>query len=100
MKTIFDKATRDELISRINTLNENSKTQWGKMNVYQMLEHCIRWEKWMADKRTNKQAFIGRLFGKMALKNILKDEKPLAHNTPTLPNLRIKETEGDIAAQK
>ncbi len=25
MKTIFDKPTRDELINRINALNENSK---------------------------------------------------------------------------
>jgi hypothetical protein len=44
MNSVFDKATRDELISRINTLNENSTAQWGKMNIYQMLKHCILWE--------------------------------------------------------
>ncbi|WP_432328331.1 hypothetical protein ACRQ5D_00850 [Mucilaginibacter sp. P25] len=40
MKTIFDKETRDGLITRINLINENSQPQWGKMNVYQMLKHC------------------------------------------------------------
>ncbi len=31
MKTVFDKSTRDELIGRINLLNESSTAQWGKM---------------------------------------------------------------------
>jgi hypothetical protein len=40
MKTVFDKPTGEELISRINTLNENSTPQWGTTNIYQMLKHC------------------------------------------------------------
>jgi hypothetical protein len=100
MKTVFDPMVRAELISRINTLNEHSTAQWGKMNVYQMLRHCRQWEEWMAKKEQNKQMFIGRLFGKMALKKVLKDEQPLAHSTPTIPQLKIKETNGDIAAEK
>jgi hypothetical protein len=36
----------------------------------------------------------------MALKNVLKDESPLTRNTPTLPQLRIKETTGNIASEK
>jgi len=47
-----------------------------------------------------KQAFIGRLFGKMALKSMLKDESPLRRNTPTSPELRVLETEGDVPAEK
>jgi hypothetical protein len=100
MKTTFDKVTRDALISRINTLNENSTAQWGKMNVYQMIEHCIRWEEMQSGKIVCKQAFIGRLFGKMALKSMLKDESPLRRNTPTSPELRVLETEGDVPAEK
>jgi len=100
VKTIFDKITRDELIGRINLLNENSIAQWGKMNIYQMLKHCTMWDEWIGSGKNNKQAFIGRLFGKMALKKILKDESPLARNTPTLSELKIKETTGDIASEK
>lgn len=99
MKTIFDKATRDELTKRINSLNENSTAQWGKMNIYQMIKHCTLWEEMMQGKQKHKQAFIGRIFGKMALKNVLKDDAPLRRSTPTLPELIIKGN-GDVEAEK
>jgi Protein of unknown function (DUF1569) len=99
MKTIFDKTTRDELITRINTLNENSTAQWGKMNIYQMLRHCRLWEEMILGKRKYKRVFIGRLFGKMALKIVLKDQNPLRRNSPTIPELIIKEN-GNILSEK
>ena len=100
MKTVLDQATRDELISRINTIDGDKTARWGKMNVYQMLKHCTLWDEWMHSAKKNKQAFVGMLFGKMALKSVLKDDSPLRHSTPTLPELRIKEQSGDIAAEK
>lgn len=100
MKTVFDKSARDELITRINSLNENSIAQWGKMNVYQMLKHSTIWEEWVAGKATYKRVLLGRIFGKMALRSVLKDDKPFGKNTPTLSALRIKETNGDISAEK
>src|ERR1700733_12573097 len=100
MKTVFAKTTRDELINRINTLNENSIAQWGQMTIYQMMKHCTLWEEWILSNQNYKQALIGRLFGKMALKNILKDEKPLRRNTPTLREFRIKEKDGDVTSER
>ncbi len=100
MKTIFDKTTRDELIARINTLNENNKPLWGKMNVYQMAKHCTRWEEMISGEIKCKQSFIGLLFGKMALKSLVKDEKPLAHSTPTATELKVAEADGDLGSQK
>jgi hypothetical protein len=89
MKTIFDKITRDELIERINALDENSPAQWGKMNIYQMMRHCALWEEMILGKKKYKRVFIGQLFGKIALKRLLKDERPLPRNAPTLPEFRI-----------
>ena len=100
MKSIFDKQKRDELINRIDSLNENSKAAWGKMNIYQMLKHCTLWEEWILSEKKSKQTLMGRLFGKMVLKNILKDEKPLRRNTPTIPEFKLKETDGDVASEK
>jgi hypothetical protein len=68
MKSVFDKTTRDELISRIESLNQNSTAQWGKMNLYQMLKHCILWEEMLLGKKQYRQSFLGRLVGKIALK--------------------------------
>jgi len=100
MKTVFDKATREELIGRINALDKDNVALWGKMNILQMLRHCTLWEEWVAGKVSYKRAFIGRIFGRMALKNVLKDDKPLGHNMPTLPQLRIADVSGDVAAEK
>jgi Protein of unknown function (DUF1569) len=100
MKTIFDKATRDELITRINLLDENNTAQWGKMNVYQMLKHCTQWEEMALGKTKYKQSFLGRLFGKMASKDFVKDETPFKRNVPTVPEFRIKEKSGDEELQR
>ncbi|HEY9261238.1 DinB family protein [Chitinophaga sp.] len=99
MKTIFDPATREELIARINTLNEQSTAQWGKMNIYEMLKHCITYEQMMLGKLRYKRAFIGLLFGKMALKDFVGDDRAIKRNVPTLPQLKVKGANGNVAAE-
>ena len=49
-------------------------------------------------KRQYKQSFIGKLFGKIALKGMLKDE-PIKPNLPTVPSFKIMET-GNVVAAK
>ena len=100
MKTIFDKETRDELIVRISSLNENSKPLWGKMNIYQMLTHNALWQQLMLGKVKSKRVFIGRIFGKAALKNVLKNDAPLRKNTPTTPEVVTKEASGNLEMQR
>jgi len=99
MKSIFDQTTSTELIERISMLNENSRPQWGKMTVYQMLKHCTLWEDLISGKKKYKRIFLGRVFGKPALKSLLKDEAPLRKNTPTIPELKIRE-DGNVAFEK
>lgn len=93
MKTIFNEAIRAELINRIQKLSSADKAEWGKMNVYQMLGHCTLWDEWILGKRKPryKQAFIGLIFGKLALKRVIKDDRPLDRNVPTSSFLIIKE---------
>lgn len=40
MKSLFDTETYQEIIDRIEKLNENSTPNWGEMSVGQMLTHC------------------------------------------------------------
>ena len=88
MKSIFDKATIEELIHRINSLNENAKPLWGKMNAAQMLRHCTMWDEMALGKKTYKQGWLGKLVGKFALKDMMKDE-PMKKNMPTVPSFKI-----------
>lgn len=76
METIFDKNTVTELLTRINSIQPNSKAQWGKMDAYQMLKHCTMSEEMFQGKKQYKRLFIGRIFGGMALNGILKDTIP------------------------
>lgn len=99
MKTVFDKATREELTGRISRLTEQSTAQWGKMNVYQMIRHCALWEEMALGKKQYERVFIGRLFGKLALRGLMKDDGPLSRNSPTLPEFRITGN-GNVAAEK
>jgi hypothetical protein len=100
MKSIFDKSTRDELIARINALTEGSSAKWGKMNIYQMLEHCMLWEEMILRNKKYKRAFVGLLLGKMLLKNELKGDSPMRQNNPTISALIVKETHGDVKLKK
>ncbi|HZY38359.1 MAG TPA: DUF1569 domain-containing protein [Mucilaginibacter sp.] len=100
MKTVFDKPTRDELIARINKLDNNSRAQWGKMDIAQMIKHCRLWEEMISGELKCKRSFPGRLVGQMVLKGLLKDEMPLRRSTPTAPELRVEETNGVVAAEK
>ena len=102
MKTIFDKNIREELIKRIEQINISNKPEWGKMNVSQMLKHNTYWNGWILgkDPHTYKQAFLGKVFGKIALKKMIKDEKPFDKNIPTSDQFKVKETTADLESEK
>lgn len=102
MTTIFDYHTRDRLITRIQLLNEGSKPLWGKMNVYQMAKHCCIWDEWVLGKSNPvyRQEFLGKIFGKWALKSNTKDDRPMAKNMPAGKGFIVNEQEGDVNQQK
>jgi hypothetical protein len=100
MKSVFETFTREELINRINSLNQQNTAQWGKMNGFQMVRHCILCEEMIHGKIKIKRVLPGRLFGKMILKKVLKDDKPFGKNSPTSPLLKTTHENGDIEQQK
>ncbi|MDB5002039.1 MAG: hypothetical protein JWQ34_264 [Mucilaginibacter sp.] len=100
MKTILDKATRDELITRATTLTKNSTAQWGKMSIDQMLKHAILADEMYLGEKVYKRRFLGYLLGQPILKAILKDEEPMRRNARTSPDFIVTETGGDVEAEK
>lgn len=99
MKTIFDKNTNSELIERIQNLKESDSAKWGQMDAYKMLKHCTLGEEMFQGKKQYKRLFIGKLFGRMALKGIIKNELPMKKNQPTHPELKISGS-GDFDSEK
>ena len=99
MKTVFDKETRDELIARINSVDENQAPKWGKMNSYQMLAHCCLTEELYLGKTKHDRIFIGRLVGKFALRSILKESSPFPKNAKTRQDFLVSGS-GNIGEEK
>ncbi|UBM58788.1 DUF1569 domain-containing protein [Marinilongibacter aquaticus] len=102
MKTIFDRNTRGQLIDRIEQIDEYKKAEWGKMNVLQMLKHNTYWNGWILGKESHvyKQTFMGKIFGKLALKRMIRDEKPFDKNIPTSDQFKVKGQNGHLEPEK
>ncbi len=100
MKSVFDASTREELVNRINSLSQQNHAQWGKMNIFQMLKHCTLHEEMVLGKIKIKRVLIGRLFGRMILNKVLKDNTPFGKNSPTSSILKTTSETGDIEHQK
>ncbi|MBD0331521.1 MAG: DUF1569 domain-containing protein [Chitinophagaceae bacterium] len=82
MKNLFDQATADEFISRIERLQQTSTPRWGKMNAVQMLAHCQAPFRVCFGELQLKQSLIGKIFGPMAKRKLL-SAKPFGKNLPT-----------------
>jgi hypothetical protein len=100
MKSVLHNNIREELIGRIHSLTPQHTARWGKMNVHQMMEHCLRCDDMYHGELNIKRVFIGRLLGTMMKKRILKKDMLFGKNAPTAPILMIAETGGDMDAQK
>lgn len=88
---VFHASVANQLASRFDQLTEGAIAQWGKMNAGQMLKHIADNAEMEFGDAPLGRRFIGRLFGKMVLKKIVKDDDVLDKNNPTHPNFVIKD---------
>src|SRR5689334_5676835 len=98
MKSIFNTADRNEIISRINSLTPNSKPEWGMMTTGQMIRHCILCEEYYMGKIPVKRSLLGRIFGKIALNGTQKSR--FRKNAPTSPQFKVIDEIQDIEQEK
>ena len=98
MKTIFNEADKNEIISRIEKLTPETQHLWGKMNVAQMLAHCAVGAQWPTGDvviKSSPIAFIGRFFKK----SLIHSDKQFGKNSPTAPELTMVDQK-DFAKEK
>lgn len=82
MKSLFNKEDNSEMIARIGKINADSEPLWGKMDAAGMLFHLQEPIRVSLGELKLKRGFLGILFGKMALKQVLSD-KPFRKGVPT-----------------
>jgi len=99
MKNIFTKPVTEEVISRINNLNNETQPQWGKMNVSQMMAHCsVAYEGVYTDKHPKPNTFV-KFILKTFIKSAVVSEKPFKKNGKTSSQFLITD-ERDFETEK
>lgn len=88
MKSIYDPVYLEEILTRIDRLSSNSKRQWGKMNVAQMMAHCSAFQDIAMGESSPKRSWLGIFVGNFA-KPIFYNEKTLPKNMSTIPTILI-----------
>ncbi len=90
MNSIYDKASNDSMIARINKLTPESKALWGKMNAAQMCRHCAIAIDIAFGKGDLKVNFLMKLLGKMLKKKVFYGGE-MGKNSPTAKEFIITE---------
>lgn len=89
MKNIFNPNDTTEILERIDKLTPETKPNWGKMSVEQMLAHCnVTYEFVYEDIHPKPKGFKKWML-KMFVKNMVVGEKPYKKNTRTAPEFII-----------
>ena len=88
MKNITHKEVLNEVLGRIEKLTPDTKAQWGKMTVSQMMAHCTVGFEVTLGSKIVKRTFLGRIFGNIAQKQTFSD-KPIGKGLPTDPNYLV-----------
>ncbi len=89
MKSLFEKANYEDILARIDSLNDSKVGKWGKMNVGQMVWHCQVPLKVAIKNKPTKKA--GNILIKWFFKKSLYNEKPWRKNLPTTSFARATE---------
>ena len=90
MKSIFEESTYNEIKSRMKNLNEDSKANWGKMNIGQMVWHCQGPLNIILEK--NDYGMKPSWFAKMFFKKSLYNDKAWRKGLPTAKFLKTSDT--------
>lgn len=97
--SIFDSATTDAMLSRLEGITADTVPQWGKMNASQMLAHLNVAYDINSGKIPVSYNPIMRFMLKLFVKDIVVGKKPYAKNGRTAP-VFIVEGARDFAAEK
>jgi hypothetical protein len=90
MKHLHDSAIAADLRARLSRLQPGTPPLWGKMSAPQALAHMSgSLEMALGDEKPPRM-FMGRVFGRLVKRLVLRDESPLKRNTPTAPTLLMR----------
>ena len=100
MKSLFETENQQNILNRIQSLNETSQPEWGKMDVAQMFTHCQKPLE-VANgslKLNTKIGFAKKLLFKL-FKSAMYNDKPWQKNLGTVREFKITDAQ-EFESQK
>ncbi len=88
VKNLNETPVKQEIIDRIHKLTPESRAQWGKMTVGQMLAHLQMPMGIALGTKKIPRSFLGSLLGGLFKKQLYND-KPFKRNLPTAPSFKM-----------
>lgn len=92
MQSLFNKSDNQEIINRINRLTSETQGLWGKMNVAQMLTHCVEPIRMALGEVELKPSIFTFFLGRILRNKFTKNKKPFSKNLPTAKQFVIVDT--------
>lgn len=89
MKNLFDVALANQVKQRIDSLQIDSKRQWGKMSVAQAAAHCALGLEMALGEIKPPRVLIGRLLGPVIKPKVFGNDEPFRRNSPTADELVV-----------
>ena len=91
MKNLFDPVLVNDIEQRVSQLSSASRPQWGSMELAQTLAHCTSGiEMAMGVLNVKRAPFPASLIGRFVKPLIFRDDKPMRRNSPSSPELFLK----------
>ena len=89
VKNLFDVALANQVKQRIDSLQIDSKRQWGKMSVAQTAAHCASGLEMALGEIKPPRVLIGRLLGPVIKPKAFGNDEPFRRNSPTADALVV-----------
>ena len=97
--TLFNLEDNQAMQARIEALQPDALRQWGKMEVAQMLAHCIQPLRIAFREVRSKRVWVGFFFGAIAKRRYVSGPDEFDKNLPTDPTF-VQTGERDFETEK
>src|SRR4051812_24420311 len=92
MKHLHDPAVAADMRARLSRLQPGASAHWGRMTVAQALAHMSAALEIALGDRKPPRMWLGSIVGRFVKRIVLRDGSPLKRNTPTMPELVVKDS--------
>lgn len=100
MRHLFEADTVDEVHQRLQQLRPDSRRQWGKMTVTQMMAHCSASLEMAMGHVRPPRMLVGRVMGPLVKPLALMENAEMRRNVPTAKELMVAVDEKDFAKER